>query len=128
MELREVDSVKYMLRKATKIVKLYPFIYAALYLMCMAAYYVIGGALISVLDILFTITPIAIIPFIGLSRTFKLCKWHRLQCVILTFPVIPETYQILTEPSFLASVLSVSIGVIIFLLSILNAYFMFIKK
>lgn len=127
MEKKESKAIVSMLRKATKIVKIYPFVYSALYLMCMTVYYVGNETISSVCDMLFTITPIMIFPLIGLSRVFKLCKWHRLQCVLLLFPILPVIVSIIVEPSFMLAMISIIMAIIIFILSLINAYFVFVK-
>lgn len=127
MEKRESEAIIRILRKVTKIVKLYPFFYAALYLICMAVYYMADETLSDIVDRLFAVTPVAVLPFLSLSRTLKLCKWHRFQCILMATPVIPVLKSLFYEFSFALALASITFAVFVFLLSLINAYFVFIK-
>lgn len=117
-----------MLRKATKVVKLYPFIYTVIFILCMVVYYTASEKSAQIVDRLFTVTPIMILPFILLSRTFKLCNWHRLQCVLPIFPQVASFVSIFVDLTFAAVFVNISVSVLVCFLTLFNAYFVFIRK
>lgn len=71
-----------VLRKATRIVQLAPFVYLAFY----SAYLFLGGLVsdefVSVADGIMVASPVATTGMLVLSRVFKLCRWHRAACLI----------------------------------------------
>lgn len=136
MENRERDITKEqiiraigILRKVTIVVKVAPFIYATIFLLCMIGYVTLSDGVISVLDMLFYVSPITCITFIRLSYLLKLCNWYRLQCCLPMFPlpfiIIDEYVNMFQET---AVVVHLSLTIVIFLLSLINTYFVFIKK
>lgn len=118
-----------ILRSVTKIMKVSPFLYAAFIIMCAPLYFFCEDSTISVIDNLFYISPIVMFLFIIMSYQLKFCKWYRLQCVL---PFLPQGLGLVDTYVYefgenVTYVLLLLYG-IIFLLSILNTYFVFIKK
>ena len=112
-------------QKATFVVKVTPFVYALLFMMCLIAYMFTSDEVQTILDTIFYVSPITIIFALILSKTFKLCKWHRLECVLPLLPqviVMIDLFYPLTE---IAAKLNVTTIITIFLLSLINAYFVF---
>ena len=77
-----VSSVIRILRKATRIVQLAPFVYLVFY----SAYMLLGNfaseEALCVADSLLTISP-AMTGFMLIgSRLFKLCRWHKAACLL----------------------------------------------
>ena len=117
-----------ILRKVTTIVKIYPFVYAVLYALCIIGYLVCDDIVSVMLDQLFYTSPIVVSCNILLSYSLKLCKWHRLQCLLSTFPLIPLFVDYLIFPvSKLAFTINALTIMLLFILSLVNAYFVFIK-
>lgn len=117
-----------ILRKVTTIVKIYPFVYAVLYALCMIGYLVCDDIVSVILDQLFYTSPIVVSCNILLSYSLKLCKWHRLQCLLPMFPLIPLFVDYLIFPvSKLAFTINALTIMLLFILSLINAYFVFIK-
>ena len=125
------ENLKYILaviRKATKAIKVFPFMYVVLFIPC----YVI--AMFYDFDVLESISaciyesPLFVAFLIYLSYAVKLCFWHRLQC---TLPLIPQamvfcdTY--IYEYGEALAIINFAILIVIFLLSLINAYFVFIR-
>lgn len=125
---KDVVAIVTILRNVTLIVQIYPFVYTMLYALCMLGYLVGSEMLSCTLDQLFYTSPISVLFVLILSRSLKLCKWHKLECVL---PMIPLIH--LTVDTFLVSLSNVSaivnVGTIIALciLSLINAYFVFRK-
>jgi hypothetical protein len=128
VEHKDILAIVRILRKVTKIVKIYPFVYAVLYALCMIGYLVCDDIVSVMLDQLFYTSPIVVSCNILLSYSLKLCKWHRLQCLLPMFPLIPLFVDYLVFPvSKLAFTINALTIILLFALSLINAYFVFIK-
>lgn len=69
-------------RKATRIVQLFPFVYlvaSALYLIFGS---LVGDKLLSIIDSVLYQPSVAPVVLIVLSRVFKLCRWHKVACIL----------------------------------------------
>lgn len=128
VEHKDILAIVHILRKVTKIVKIYPFVYAVLYALCMIGYWVCNDIVSTILDQLFYTSPIVVFCNILLSYSLKLCKWHRLQCLLPIFPLIPLFVDYFIFPvSKLAFTINSLTIILLFTLSLINAYFVFIK-
>ena len=124
----DVIAIVRILRRVTAIVKVYPFLYSMLYVSCMLVYMFCSDEVSILCDQLFYTSPFMIVCAIGLSYSLKLCKWHRLECILSLFPtcmvfVDEFIYQIPKPASYLNAILMATICI----LSLINAYFVFIK-
>lgn len=125
---KDVIAIVAILRNVTLIVQLYPFAYTVLYALCMVGYLVGSEELSCTLDQLFYTSLLSVLFALILSRSLKLCKWHKLECIL---PMIPLVH--LAIDSYIVSLSNVSaiinVGTIIALciLSLINAYFVFRK-
>lgn len=125
---KDILALVRILRKVTTIVKIYPFVYAVLYALCMIGCLVCDDIVSVMLDQLFYTSPIVVSCNILLSYSLKLCKWHRLQCLLPMFPLIPLFIDYLIFPvSKLAFTINALTIMLLFILSLINAYFVFIK-
>lgn len=118
-----------VLRKATIFVKIVPFIYALIFLVCMIPYWCCSEEVLNVIDECFYISPIVCLTFVRLSYIFKLCNWYRLQCCLPMFPLpivlIDENiYNFGLELAYI----NLCLTILIFILSLINAYFVFVKR
>ena len=117
-----------ILRNATKVVKLMPFIYAIVYILCMVGYLLFSDEVASLLDKLFYVSPVSIIFSLCLSRTLKMCVWHKIECIL---PLLPTLLVFVDEFIMQFTVLYAYINVILIsflcIASLINAYFVFIK-
>lgn len=124
----DIIAIVKILRKVTKIVKVYPFIYAILYVLCMIGYVVGSEELSCTLDQLFYTSPISVFFALLLSNSLKLCKWHRLECILPMIPLIHlviDTYVI--SLGNVSAILNVATIIFLCIASLINAYFVFIK-
>ena len=125
---RDIIAIVTILRKTTKIVKVYPFIYAMLYIMCMFGYMLFSENVAIILDQLFYTSPIVVSCNIALSYTLKLCKWHRMECSLPLIPMLPLFVDSYIYPlNNIAVGINTTIMIILCLASLINAYFVFIK-
>ena len=128
VEHKDILAIVRILRKVTKIVKIYPFVYAILYALCMIGYLVCDDFVSIMLDQLFYTSPIVVSCNILLSYSLKLCKWHRLQCLLPMIPLITLLVDVTIFPiSKIASTINALTVILLFTLSLINAYFVFIK-
>ena len=128
VEHKDILAIVRILRKVTKIVKIYPFVYAVLYALCMIGYLVCDDFVSIMLDQLFYTSPIVVSCNILLSYSLKLCKWHRLQCLLPMTPLITLLVDVTIYPiSKIASTINALTIILLFTLSLINAYFVFIK-
>lgn len=117
------------LRSVTRIIKIAPFVYAIVFIMCMMGYAILSDESASILDLMFYVSPIVCATFILLSYPLKLCNWYRLQVCL---PMFPLPFTIIDETIWtfdsIAAIVNLSITTLIFLLSLINTYFVFIRK
>lgn len=116
------------LRKVTLAVQIMPFVYTALYVLCMILYFFAGDNLLCVLDSLFYVSPTIVIMFFILSKQLRLCKWHR-RAILL--PLIPQIAVIadryLITMSKVALIVDFSIIIIMAVLLLVADYNVFLK-
>ena len=125
---RDIIAIVTILRKTTRIVKVYPFIYAMLYVMCMFGYMLFSENVATILDQLFYTSPIVVSCNIALSYSLKLCKWHRMECSLPLIPMLPLFVDYYIYPlNNIAVGINTTIMIILCLASLINAYFVFIK-
>lgn len=128
VENRDIIAIVNILRKVTKVVKIYPFVYAILYVFSMVGYILCDDNISIILDQLFYTSPIVVSCNIALSYALKLCKWHRLQCLLPMFPLIPVVIDYYVFPlSRFVAITNATTIIILCILSLINAYFVFIK-
>lgn len=130
MELDRNDLISLIniLRRVTALVKVSPFIYAGMLIISMVLYLFECYGFAFVIDTLFHISVVTVVIFILLSKRLKLCKWHRLECII---PLIAALPTIVDEYCFTLSTIAVysnvTIIILLSILSLINAYHVFIK-
>ena len=127
-ESKDIIAIVKILRRVTTIVKVYPFAYSILYISCMLVYMFCSDEMATLCDQLFYTSPFMTVCAIGLSYSLKLCKWHRLECIL---PLLPTCMVLVDEfvysfPKSASYLNAILIGVIC-LASLINAYFVFIK-
>lgn len=125
---RKILGAIQILRKVTKTVKITPFVLAVLYMLSMIGYMVFSDTIATILDYLFYISPSTIVILLILSKSTKMCVWHRLECVLPMVSMLPALFDdLIIELTNVAAYINASTIALIFLLSLLNAYFVFIK-
>lgn len=125
---RDIIAIVTILRKTTRIVKVYPFIYAMLYVMCMFGYMLFSENVATILDQLFYTSPIVVSCNIALSYSLKLCKWHRMECSLPLIPMLPLFVDYYIYPlNNIAVGINTTIMITLCIASLINAYFVFIK-
>lgn len=124
----ELGRIISILKTATKVVKLIPFAYALLYVVSILSYSICTENVSIWVDMIFYISPISIIFLLILSRTLKLCKWHRLECVLplMGFCAVLINDFIIEFGKY-GQLANYIIVITTFILSLINAYFVFIK-
>lgn len=124
---KDILAIVAILRKVTTLVKIYPFLYTILYVVCILVYMFGSDLAASVCDQLFFTSPFIILCTLGLSYSLKLCKWHRLECLLPAFPMFALIIDYIYPLSrFYAIINGVSV-IAILIASLVNAYFVFIK-
>lgn len=123
-EERIIRAVK-IAQKVTFVVKIMPFAYAFLFMACLTAYMFTSDEVQTILDTIFYISPITIIFTLILSKTCRLCKWHRLECVLPLLSQVTVMIDLFYPLTEVAAQINVGTIIAIFLLSIINAYFTF---
>ena len=126
--MTNIEGAIQILRKATATVKVAPFAFALLYLVALVVYLLFDDTIATMTDLLFYVSPVAVFFNLRMSKIFKMCKWHRLECLL---PLLPIVIVFINGFGFIIPDIAVyvnwSVNLIIFLLSLLNAYFVFIK-
>ena len=75
------------LRAITLTVQVIPFVYTGLYIIILCLYLFASESVLTVLDTLFYVSPVAVVAFLVESRILKLCRWHKLAC---SLPLLPQ--------------------------------------
>lgn len=124
----ELSRIIGILRTATKVVKLIPFAYALLYIISILSYSMCSENISIWVDMVFYVSPLSIIFLLILSRTLKLCKWHRLECglPLMGFCAVLINDFIIEFGKY-GQLANYIIVITTFILSLINAYFVFIK-
>ena len=122
--MREQERIE-ILRKVSKTVKTFPFLYTALLLLLNPLEARLSLQWSVVLGLLtFTSLPSVWLCW-KLSRAVKLCPWHRVQCFIMLLPLTIPFCRIL-KPE--VNILWIWCGIVVLLTaSLVNAYFVFVK-
>lgn len=127
--MTNIEGAIQILKKATATVKVAPFAFALLYLVALVVYLLFSDTIATMTDLLFYVSPVAVFFNLRMSKIFKMCKWHRLECLL---PLLPIVIVFVNGFGFIIPDIAVyvnwSVNLIIFLLSLINAYFVFIKK
>ena len=126
VESKDIIAIIEIARKVTSVVKFSPFVFEVAYIITMICYIFCDDATATLLDQLCYTSPLVVIMNFRLSYSLKLCKWHRLECALPMFPLIPLVidYYIYPISRFGAIVNGMSILTLI-VLSLVNAYFVF---
>jgi hypothetical protein len=82
-----------ILRSVTTAVQILPFIYSSLYIAALIAYNYIPEDAQLAMDSLLYVSPICIIAFLMLSKTLRMCRWHRIACSIPAMPLIVNFFD-----------------------------------
>lgn len=77
-----VNALVVVLKKLTRVVKTLPFIYLIIYVVYLGLDICSAEYIINNIDCLFTVSPSITAVFLLLSKTLKLCRWHKTACVI----------------------------------------------
>lgn len=128
MKRNNIQAIVDVLRRVTHIVKVVPFIGAFFYLIAIVGYIFLPESAIRVLDLVFYCSPLNVVVMLMLSKRLMLCNWHRFQCFLPIIALMPSLVNRFIYPlSSVALDVNIALMVIIFLLSIINAYHVFIK-
>lgn len=116
-----------IVKDATKTVKIFPFAYAFLLLLILPIATFGDYDTAQWIGALFYESILFMALFIRLSYIFKLCKWHRLQCILPLLPQIIEQIDAnIYEFGCGVMTLNYTVYSAILILSLVNAYKVFI--
>lgn len=117
-----------VVRKTTKAIKVFPFVYILILLIVLPLMSYMDIETATIISGCIFESPLLIAFLILLSYSVKLCKWHRLQCALPLVPQIADFIdtQIYEYGEALAT-LNFVILLLLFILSLVNAYFVFIR-
>lgn len=117
-----------ILRRVTVTVKVFPFFYALIYIAAMFGYLLFDEDACTWIDTLFFMSALNVALLVRLSYCLKLCVWHRIQCCLplLPQPIIFIDNHVCCFGETLA-IINAWLAIIIFALSLVNAYKVFIK-
>lgn len=128
MERKGIDKIIWVARYSTVLVKAMPFVFAIFYLIGLSSYIWSSNTIIGYLDLAFYVSPMVILYELILSKIFHLCKWHRLECILPMFGLLPVLVdKFIIEVGAYGQLVNWIIVVTVFTLSLINAYFVFLK-
>ena len=73
-------------------VQVTPFVYSSIFVVVFVIYNFVGERVQDILDLLFYVSPMMILFFLAYSWILRLCKWHKIVCVL---PAIPQVIDLL---------------------------------
>lgn len=118
-----------ILRDVTVIVKIFPFLSSFLYIIFFLAQLMFQNDVVYEMESLFYISAFVIALLIVLSYRLRLCKWHRIQCLLLFMPQVFSYIDMYVYEYGVHSAIIADIALTFILaVSILNAYKMFKKS
>lgn len=118
-----------ILRDVTVIVKIFPFLSSFLYIIFFLAQLLFQNDVVYEIESLFYISAFVIALLIVLSYRLRLCKWHRIQCLLLFMPQVFSYIDMYVYEYGVHSAIIADIALTFILaVSILNAYKMFKKS
>ena len=127
--MNEKQKMINILRRATALVQIAPFIFAFVHLLCMIVYMFVNDCASTICDMLFYVSPLLVGYNLILSKLFHLCKWHKLECVLPLFPLIAVFVdELIYSLSAISLWLNWGLVSTMIILSLINAYFVFIKN
>lgn len=127
-ERGNIQAVVSILRKTTRTVKIAPFVLVTMYMLAMVGYMLFSDVVAVTLDTLFYVSPLVVILLWMLSRSLKMCNWHRFECVLPLVSQIPIFFDdYISQFDYDGAFVNISVVGLLFLLSLINAYFVFIK-
>lgn len=128
-EERNILGAIQILRSVTRTVKIAPFVVAVFYMMSMVGYLMFSDTVATILDYLFYVSPSTIAILLILSKSTKMCFWHRLECVLPVVAILPALVDdFILRFTNSATIVNISTIGLMFFATLLNAYFVFIKK
>ena len=128
-EERNILGAIQILRNVTRTVKIAPFVVAVFYMMSMVGYLMFSDTVATILDYLFYVSPSTIAILLILSKSTKMCFWHRLECVLPVVAILPALVDdFILRFTNSATIVNISTIGLMFFATLLNAYFVFIKK
>lgn len=115
-----------ILRDVTVIVKIFPFLSSLLYIIFFLAQLLFQNDVVYEIESLFYISAFVIALLIVLSYRLRLCKWHRIQCLLLFMPQVFSYIDMYVYEYGVHSAIIADIALTFILaVSVLNAYKMF---
>ena len=128
VENKDIVAIIHILKRVTVAVKLYPFFYTILYILCMVVYLFGPHSWSIFCDQMFFVSSFIVVCTLWLSKILKLCKWHKLECFLPVIPsIISSVDRYIAELSKVGSYINTCLIIVLFLLTLVNAYFVFIK-
>jgi predicted tellurium resistance membrane protein TerC len=127
-ERGNIQAVVSILRKTTRTVKIAPFVLVTMYMLAMVGYMLFSDVVAATLDTLFYVSPLVVILLWMLSRSLKMCNWHRFECALPLVPQVPIFFDdYINQFDYAGAAVNICVVGLLFLFSLLNAYFVFIK-
>lgn len=117
-----------IVQRITVTVKTFPFFYALLLMIFWLIAPILTYEVLATIDSLIFVSALMALFLIRLSYCVKLCIWHRLQCALPLLPqILAQVDEHICQFGLYTSVINYSTIALIFTLSLINAYFVFIK-
>lgn len=117
-----------IVKSVTTVIKHFPFYYTFGLILYWLVAPLFSYESISTIDNLILLSAIMVAFLLRLSYCVKLCIWHRLQCALPLLPqAIAQIDEHLYEFGVYTSIINHATIAVVFILSLVNAYFVFMK-
>lgn len=115
-----------ILRNVTWLVKVFPFVGTFVFLLSMVCYRYCDNDISTYLDMLFYTSPMTCVFMLLLSVLLKMCKWHKMQCLLPIAPMLIGVVDDYVYQFSLDAMLANNVIIIaVILMSLFNGYRIF---
>lgn len=122
-----VSRVVAVLRRATRAAQIAPFVYLLLYAAYLLAGMFASEEVLGAADALFNVAPITTGGMLAVSRLFKLCRWHRIACLLPVSSQVEgcvDTFLVtLTQQEIIVINAAIAAAAVVFLVAAFKHFF-----
>lgn len=125
MNEKEFKEGAKIIKSATDFVRKLPFYYAVIYVFLICVYLFCSDNVSTFIDWTFNISPAAVFVNIRLSRMFKFCVWHRIECSLPLIPYFAMIVDFICPLGMGGALANLIIICLLIVATIVNAFFVF---
>lgn len=121
----DIGPIMAMMRSAYRLVKIAPFAYSVIYIVGIGIYAFCGEDMSDFIKVMLYVSPVTVIYNLLLSKAFKLCIWHKIECCLPLAVIIALSVDAFFPLEKVATAVIIAILCICIGLSVTNLIFIF---